>query len=113
MVTRNICAKCIHHREVIVEDREMWKCAYPKKEEVSNVTGKSFTMAVLCMVKNGHGNCSDFKEGRPLEVKPVPWWSRYCTEWFWDHVVVNVVINLFGVTILYLWVRSHGGIAPW
>jgi hypothetical protein len=66
----NICAKCIHHREVTdSEGREMWGCEAPHKETVCSVTGEPYSTKILCMIKNPHGNCGDFKEGQPPVVK--------------------------------------------
>ncbi len=80
-----ICADCTQHREVIDSDgREIWKCAAPQKVIPDYVTGVRKPTNVLCMVKNSHGNCEDFKEGPPpVEQSNRGWlWRWWLPIWF-------------------------------
>jgi len=117
---QTICAECDYLNQKIAKDwrPSAWQCLAPQTGIPNPVTGQEKKRDVLCQDKNT-GNCKHFivliPEPEPEPEPTTSWWMRPYTEnfGFWSRVIINTICNLLGFAILYLWIKTHGGILPW
>jgi hypothetical protein len=117
---KTICATCdyLDHEDAKEKNPKMWQCNAPRDRVLDFVSGLEKKNYVLCRNKNT-GACRHWMARdeqdlmKVLGIKPKRWWSRLFTRKFWVGVTTNVIFDLLGLGIVYLLVKSHGGIAPW
>lgn len=115
-MNQTICATCdfLDQKRAKTSDSRTWRCDAPRTRVLDFVSGQEKTPYVLCKDKNT-GRCKHWCPYdttdlmKLLGIKPKSWWSRTFTRKFW----VAVIYNIFELTIIYLWVKTHGGITPW
>ena len=119
MVT--ICATCdyLDHEAAKEKNPKVWQCNAPRTRVLDFVSGKEKQAWVFCRNKNT-GHCRHWIPRdeaqdlmKVLGIRPERWWSRLCTRKFWVGITLSTIGDLLGLAVIYLWVKSHGGIAPW